>query len=73
MEWSKPEEFRTEAGTLFSFDPMKCGPDILLNEEALVASYAGDDTWSTLLGNAYTFFVLALKVLKHMLTSLYRK
>jgi hypothetical protein len=40
---------------------MKCGPDILLNEEALVASYAGDDTWTTLLGNVFPFLQVAYK------------
>lgn len=55
MGWSRPEELKTEPGTLFAFDPMKCGPDILLNEDALIASYAGDDTWSTLLGNVFGY------------------
>jgi hypothetical protein len=49
LNWSEVVEFKTEKGILFSFDGMKCGPDILLNEDSLVASYTGDDSWSTLL------------------------
>ena len=50
LEWSTIVEFHTEVGILFTFDALKCGPDILLSDDGLTASYAGDDSWSTLLG-----------------------
>ena len=50
LEWSNVVEFHTELGVLFTFDALKCGPDILLSDDGLTASYAGDDSWSTLLG-----------------------
>lgn len=50
LEWSPVVEFHTEIGILFTFDALKCGPDILLSDDGLTASYAGDDSWSTLLG-----------------------
>ena len=50
LEWSAPVKFHTEPGVCFGFDPMKCGSDILLGDDNLSASYAGDDNWSTLLG-----------------------
>lgn len=50
LSWSSAVEFRTQKGVLFSFDPMKCGPDIKLGEDCLTASYGNDDTWSTVLG-----------------------
>ena len=51
LEWSPPVEFTTQPGISFTFDPLKCGPDILLRDGKLAASYAGDDNWSTLLGS----------------------
>ena len=51
LAWSTPIEFHTEPGISFTFDPFKCGPDILLRDGNLTASYAGDDSWSTLLGS----------------------
>jgi alpha-tubulin suppressor-like RCC1 family protein len=50
LEWSQNVEFRTESGIPFTFDALKCGPDIILSDDGLTASYAGDDCWSTLLG-----------------------
>ena len=50
LDWSTPVKFHTEPGVCFGFDPMKCGADILLGDDNLSASYAGDDNWSTLLG-----------------------
>jgi SPRY domain len=50
-DWSVPVEFTTEPGISFTFDPLKCGPDIHLGEGNLKASYGGDDNWSTLLGS----------------------
>lgn len=50
-DWSVPVEFTTEPGISFTFDPLKCGPDIHLGEGNLKASYAGDDNWSALLGS----------------------
>ena len=50
-DWSIPVEFTTEPGISFTFDPLKCGPDIHLGEGNLKASYGGDDNWSTLLGS----------------------
>ena len=50
MDWSPSVEFITETGISFTFDPLKCGPDIVLAEDNLKASYRGDDSWSTLLG-----------------------
>ena len=50
LDWSTPVKFHTEPGICFGFDPMKCGADILLGDDNLSASYAGDDNWSTLLG-----------------------
>ena len=50
--WSNVTEFRTEAGTTpFVFDTKKCGPDIVLSNDGRVASYRGDDNWSTVLGS----------------------
>lgn len=51
MAWSTAVEMHTEGGVLFTFDPMMCGPDILLGEDQLTASYTSDDTWSTVLGS----------------------
>ena len=51
LSWSNSVEFKTEKGLLFSFDPLKCGSDIVLSDDGLTASYAGDDTWSTVLGS----------------------
>lgn len=51
LGWSPPVEFTTDPGISFTFDPQKCGTDILLGEGNLKASYAGDDNWSTLLGS----------------------
>lgn len=51
LGWSLPVEFTTDPGISFTFDPQKCGTDILLGEGNLKASYAGDDNWSTLLGS----------------------
>ena len=50
--WSSAAEFRTTAGVGFTFDPLKCGPDITISNSGLSASYSGDDSWSTLLGTA---------------------
>lgn len=50
LDWSSSVEFTTESGVSFTFDPFKCGPDIVLAEDNLKASYGGDDSWSTLLG-----------------------
>ena len=35
----------------FTFDTNRCGSDILIAEDGLSASYAGDDCWSTALAN----------------------
>jgi alpha-tubulin suppressor-like RCC1 family protein len=51
LDWSKDITFHTEEGVPFTFDPLKCGPDIMLSDDCLTASYAGDDSWSTLLGS----------------------
>ena len=51
MSWSEPVRFQTGPGVPFTFDPLKCGSDILLSDDQLTASYAGDDNWSTLLGS----------------------
>ena len=51
LDWSDAVEFTTSAGTSFTFDSMKCGPEIILKNNNLVASYNGDDTWSTVLGS----------------------
>jgi hypothetical protein len=51
LSWSPAVEFRTHKGVLFTFDSMKCGPDIRVSEDGLTASYGNDDTWSTVLGN----------------------
>ena len=51
LGWSPSVEFTTDPGISFTFDPQKCGVDILLGEGNLKASYAGDDNWSTLLGS----------------------
>ena len=51
LGWSPSVEFTTDPGISFTFDPQKCGTDILLGEGNLKASYAGDDNWSTLLGS----------------------
>lgn len=50
LQWSAAVPFRTEQGVPFTFDPLKRGPDILLSDDGLTASYAGDDSWSTLFG-----------------------
>ena len=50
LQWSPVVTFRTEQGVPFIFDPLKRGPDILLSDDGLTASYAGDDCWSTLFG-----------------------
>eukprot|EP01041_Mallomonas_annulata_P001258 gene1258-2435_t len=49
-KWSSQSDFDTELGNIFHFDPLKCGPDILLSDDGLTASYTGDDCWSTVLG-----------------------
>ena len=47
----------------FGFDPLKCGPDILLGSDGLTASYAGDDCWSTVLGtHSYTSGVVTWNI-----------
>jgi alpha-tubulin suppressor-like RCC1 family protein len=51
LDWSREISFKTADGIPFNFDPLKCGPDIILSEDGLTASYAGDDSWSTLLGS----------------------
>ena len=51
LDWSVPIEFTTLSGISFTFNPLKCGSDIILKNDNLVASYNGDDTWSTVLGN----------------------
>lgn len=50
LDWSKSVKFQTKSGIAFTFDPYKCGSDITLKNGNLIASYNGDDTWSTLLG-----------------------
>ena len=50
LNWSMIIEFRTQKGILFTFDSMKCGPYIVLSHDNLTATYANDDTWSTILG-----------------------
>lgn len=50
FKWSKEVQFVTDIGVLFTFDNNKCGLDILLSDDGLTASYAGDDCWSALLG-----------------------
>ncbi len=50
FKWSEQVQFVTDPGILFTFDSNKCGPDILLSDDGLTASYAGDDCWSALLG-----------------------
>jgi hypothetical protein len=50
--WSDVTEFRTELGTTpFVFDTMRCGPDIIVSNDGHIASYSGDDNWSTVLGS----------------------
>jgi len=50
--WSEVTEFRTDVGTTpFVFDTMRCGPDIVVSSDGRVASYSGDDNWSTVLGS----------------------
>lgn len=51
LTWSPLLEFRTEKGSLFTFDNLKSGADIVLSEDGMTASYTGDDSWSTLLGS----------------------
>lgn len=50
-EWSECIELVTLSSSIpFKFDQFSCGPDILLSESGVVASYTGDDSWSTVLG-----------------------
>ncbi|RYH27830.1 hypothetical protein EON65_13005 [archaeon] len=51
LSWSSIVEFRTEKAVLFTFDSLRCGPDVVLSDDFLTASYTGDDNWSTLLGS----------------------
>ena len=49
-KWSPQVDFQTENAPLFSFDPLKCGPEITIGDGGLSAVYNGDDCWSTVLG-----------------------
>ena len=49
--WSDPVAFRTESTVPFTFDTSRRGADILISDDGLTASYAGDDCWSTVLGS----------------------
>jgi len=48
--WSDVVPFQTLVGIPFVFDTNRRGSDILLSEDGITASYAGDDCWSTVLG-----------------------
>jgi hypothetical protein len=51
LDWSAVTSFSTAAGTPFTFDASRCGPDISLVQGGLSARYTGDDAWSTVLGS----------------------
>lgn len=50
LAWSEITTFKTLPGKLFTFDKIKCGSDIQISDDGLVASYGGDDVWNTVLG-----------------------
>lgn len=74
--WCDAVEFRTDFGNSggmmhsnsltnvsFAFDPLRCGPDILLGCDGQTASYAGDDSWSTVLGtHSFTTGIVAWNI-----------
>eukprot|EP01035_Chromulina_nebulosa_P017384 gene17384-22933_t len=50
--WSLPIEFKTDnASNVFIFDKIFSGPDVLISSNGLVATYKGDENWSTILGS----------------------